>query len=138
MGAYLHPQRLYPLAASAGHLTQALAAHRRSFERRFPMLSDVGLEYTWGGALCVSRNGGTPFGELAPGVFSAVCQNGLGLTRGTIAGKLIAEHALGEESELLDIMLNQPKPVANPPEPLLGIGVRSTLAWKEWKAGTER
>ncbi|WP_431024132.1 NAD(P)/FAD-dependent oxidoreductase [Halomonas sp. H5] len=126
------------VAASAGHLTQALAAHRRSFERRFPMLSDVGLEYTWGGALCVSRNGGTPFGELAPGVFSAVCQNGLGLTRGTIAGKLIAEHALGEESELLDIMLNQPKPVANPPEPLLGIGVRSTLAWKEWKAGTER
>lgn len=126
------------VAASAGHLKQALAAHRRSFERRFPMLSGVELEYTWGGALCVSRNGGTPFGELAPGVFSAVCQNGLGLTRGTIAGKLIAEHALGEESELLDIMLDQPKPVANPPEPLLGIGVRSTLAWKEWKAGTER
>lgn len=126
------------VSAGAGHLKSALTAHRRSFERRFPMLAGVELEYTWGGALCLSRNGGVPFGELAPGVFSAVCQNGLGLTRGTIAGKLIAEHALGVESELLDIMLNQPKPVANPPEPLLGIGIRATLAWKEWQAGTER
>ncbi|MCE8023191.1 NAD(P)/FAD-dependent oxidoreductase [Billgrantia aerodenitrificans] len=124
--------------ASANQLARVRAAHWRSFVRRFPMLTGVSLEYTWGGALCLSRNGGTPFGELAPGVFSAVCQNGLGLTRGTIAGKLIAEYALGVESELLDIMLNQPKPVGNPPEPLLGIGVRSTLAWKEWQAGIER
>ncbi|MDN3556210.1 NAD(P)/FAD-dependent oxidoreductase [Halomonas maura] len=125
------------LTAGASRLARARAAHRRSFERRFPMLPGVELEYTWGGALCVSRNGGTPFGELAAGVFSAVCQNGLGLARGTISGKLIAEYALGMESELLDIMLNLPQPVANPPEPLLGMGIRSTLAWKEWQAGTE-
>lgn len=125
------------VSTSARRLARVQAAHRRSFERRFPMLPDVELEYTWGGALCVSRNGGTPFGEIVPGVFSAVCQNGLGLTRGTISGKLIAEYALGVESELLDIMLKQPKPVANPPEPFLGLGVRSTLAWKEWQAGKE-
>jgi glycine/D-amino acid oxidase-like deaminating enzyme len=126
------------VSTSANQLARVRAAHWRSFERRFPMLAGVELEYTWGGALCLSRNGGTPFGELTPGVFSAVCQNGLGLTRGTISGKLIAEYALGVESELLKIMLNQPKPVANPPEPLLGLGIRSTLAWKEWKAGNER
>lgn len=125
------------VSTSAGRLARVRAAHRRSFERRFPMLPGVELEYTWGGALCVTRNGGTPFGEIASGVYSAVCQNGLGLTRGTIAGKLIAEYALGVESELLDIMLKQPQPVTNPPEPLLGMGVRSTLAWKEWQAGTE-
>ncbi len=125
------------VSAGAGRLERARAAHRRSFERRFPMLPGVELEYTWGGALCLSRNGGTPFGEIAPGVFSAVCQNGLGMTRGTISGKLIAEYALGMDGELLDIMLKQPKPAANPPEPLLGIGIRSTLAWKEWKAGLE-
>ncbi|MBB3232115.1 NAD(P)/FAD-dependent oxidoreductase [Halomonas stenophila] len=125
------------VSTSAGRLERVRIAHQRSFDQRFPMLPGVELEYTWGGALCVSRNGGTPFGELAPGVFSAVCQNGLGLTRGTISGKLIAEYALGVESELLDIMLKQPKPVANPPEPFLGLGVRSTLAWKEWQAGRE-
>ncbi|QTP53442.1 FAD-binding oxidoreductase [Billgrantia sulfidoxydans] len=125
------------VSTSENRLARVRAIHRRSFERRFPMLPNVELEYTWGGALCLTRNGGTPFGEIAPGVYSAVCQNGLGLTRGTISGKLIAEYALGIESELLDIMLEQPKPQSTPPEPLLGIGVRSTLAWKEWQAGTE-
>lgn len=125
------------VSTSARRLARVRAAHQRSFERRFPMLPGVEMEYTWGGALCVSRNGGTPFGEIAPGIFSAICQNGLGLTRGTISGKLIAEYALGVESDLLDIMLKQPKPAANPPEPFLGLGVRSTLAWKEWQAGTE-
>ncbi|EPC00256.1 hypothetical protein L861_07105 [Litchfieldella anticariensis FP35 = DSM 16096] len=125
------------VSTGESRLKRALVAHQRSFDRRFPMLRGVELEYTWGGALCLTRNGGTPFGEIAPGVFSAVCQNGLGLTRGTISGKLIAEYALGVESELLDIMLEQPKPQLNPPEPLLGMGVRSTLAWKEWQAGTE-
>lgn len=125
------------LSADPGKMERIRAAHRRSFDERFPMLPGVEMEYTWGGALCVTRNGGTPFGELAPGVYSALCQNGLGLARGTITGKLAAEYALGAESEQLDIMLQQPKPVANPPEPFLGLGVSSTLAWKEWKAGKE-
>ncbi len=125
------------VSTSENRLARVRAIHHRSLERRFPMLPNVELEYTWGGALCLTRNGGVPFGEIAPGVYSAVCQNGLGLTRGTISGKLIAEYALGIESELLDIMLEQPKPQSNPPEPLLGMGVRSTLAWKEWQAGTE-
>jgi glycine/D-amino acid oxidase-like deaminating enzyme len=123
--------------ASAGTLQRVLKAHRKSFERRFPMLPEVDFEYTWGGALCLARNSGSVFGEIAPGVFSAVCCNGLGLTRSTISGKLIAEYALGMHSELLNIMLEQPKPSRNPPEPLLGIGVRSSIAWKEWTAGVE-
>ncbi|MGQ7248733.1 NAD(P)/FAD-dependent oxidoreductase [Halomonas sp. V046] len=125
------------LKASKGALARVRAAHRRSFVRRFPMLDGVELTHTWGGALCLSRNGGAPFGEIAPRVFSAVCQNGLGLTRGTISGKLIADYALGAESDLLSIMRQQPKPCRNPPEPLLGLGVRSSIAWKEWQAGIE-
>lgn len=123
--------------ASASTLKRVLKAHHKSFERRFPMLPEVSFEYTWGGALCLARNAGSEFGEIAPGVFSAVCCNGLGLTRSTISGKLIAEYALGIESDLLNIMLEQPKPNRNPPEPLLGIGVRSSIAWKEWTAGVE-
>lgn len=125
------------LHVSEGRLKEVRAAHQRSFARRFPMLPGVDFEYTWGGALCLTRNGGTPFGEIAPGVYSAVCQNGLGLARGTISGKLIAEYALGFESELLSIMLEQAKPACNPPEPFLGLGVRSTLAWKARQAGKE-
>ncbi|WP_372877868.1 NAD(P)/FAD-dependent oxidoreductase [Pseudomonas sp.] len=123
--------------ASASTLERVKRAHRRSYENRFPMLPGIEFEYTWGGALCLSRNAGSQFGQIAPGVFSAVCCNGLGLTRGTISGKLIAEYALGMDSDLLSIMLEQPKPCRNPPEPFLGIGVRSSLAWKEWTAGVE-
>ncbi|MDH4564109.1 FAD-binding oxidoreductase [Pseudomonas sp. BN411] len=123
--------------ASAATLERVRRAHRKSFENRFPMLPGVEFEYTWGGALCLARNSGSVFGEIAPGVYSAVCCNGLGLTRGTISGKLIAEYALGMDSDLLRSMLEQPKPCRNPPEPFLGIGVRSSIAWKEWTAGAE-
>lgn len=126
------------IKASSQQLAMARNSHLRAFKRRFPMLPDVGFDHTWGGALCMTRNHGKPFGELVPGVFSALCQNALGLTGGTISGKLIAEYALGIESDLLDIMLKQPKPIINPPEPFLGMGIRSTLTWKEWQAGIER
>ncbi|WLH10762.1 FAD-binding oxidoreductase [Pseudomonas hefeiensis] len=125
------------LAASPRTLERVRRAHRHSFEARFPMLPGVPFEYTWGGALCISRNSGSAFGEIAPDVFSAVCCNGLGLTRSTVAGKLIAEYAVGMDSELLDIMLDQPAPCWNPPEPFLGLGLRSSIAWKEWQAGAE-
>lgn len=125
------------LKAGDATLARVQRAHRRSFQRRFPMLEGMEFTHTWGGALCLSRNGGVPFGQLAPGVFSAICQNGLGLTRGTLSGKLIAEFALGEQSDELSILLKQPWPCRNPPEPLLGLGVRSSIAWKEWQAGVE-
>ena len=125
------------LTATAATLERVRRAHRLSFEARFPMLPGVPFEYTWGGALCISRNSGSVFGEIAPAVYSAVCCNGLGLTRSTVAGKLIAEYALGMNSELLDIMLEQPAPSRNPPEPFLGMGLRSSIAWKEWTAGAE-
>ena len=36
---------------------RVLKAHQRSFTNRFAMLPGVDLEYTWGGALALSRNG---------------------------------------------------------------------------------
>lgn len=126
------------LKADAAVLRRVREIHQRSFQRRFPMLDGVEMTHTWGGALCLSRNGGAPFGELAPGLYSALCQNGLGLTRGTLAGKSIAELASGVDSDVLALLLKQPRPCRNPPEPWLGLGVRSTLAWKEWQAGIER
>lgn len=112
--------------------------HERSFRERFPMLPQVGFEYTWGGVLSLSRNSAPYFGRLMPRVFAAVCQNGLGVARGTISGKLLAEYAVGGDSELLRDILSFPKPAWNPPQPVLGLGVRASIAWKEWRAGRER
>ncbi|MFT6914726.1 MAG: glycine/D-amino acid oxidase-like deaminating enzyme [Motiliproteus sp.] len=124
--------------ATRANIKAALKSHQRSFERRFPMLKGVDLEYTWGGALCMTRNHGTVFGEMRPGVYAAVCQNGLGLTHGTISGKLVAELALGQDSPSLRLIQKEPKPKENPPQPFLSIGVKGALRFKEWQAGLEK
>jgi glycine/D-amino acid oxidase-like deaminating enzyme len=68
----------------------------------------------------MSRNHMGYFGELAPNVYGALCCNGLGVTRGTATGKLLADWLAGEENELIDFVRNAPGP-ANPP-----------AAWCRW------
>lgn len=110
----------------------------KSFAARFPMLGGVKMEHMWGGAMCMSRNHAPYFGQLKDNVHGAGCHNGLGVTKGTITGKLLADHLAGKESDLLSYLLSQPKPVSNPPRPILDIGVRATLLYNQWKAGPER
>lgn len=113
-------------------------SHDASFAARFPMLAGVEMEFRWAGRLCLSRNGAPAFGEVAEGVFSACCQNGLGLARGTASGMLAAELATGGESPLLGQVLALPRPQRLPPEPLAWLGATARIAWEEWRAGRER
>lgn len=111
--------------------------HGRSFRSRFPMLSDVSMEYSWGGLLCLSKNNVAAFGEQEEGLFSACCQNGLGTAKGTLHGILAAEQASGIRSNHLDYVLNQEAPTKLPPEPFSSIGANAYLRWAEFKAGPE-
>ncbi|WP_271408687.1 NAD(P)/FAD-dependent oxidoreductase [Pseudomonas sp. Q1-7] len=111
--------------------------HRASFARRFPMLPNVEFKYTWGGALALSRNHMGYFGQLAPNVYGALCCNGLGVTRGTVTGKLLADWLSGRKDELIDFLLRSPGPNSNPPEPLLSVGVNLNLKWGQYRAGRE-
>ncbi len=101
--------------------------HCRAFRARFPMLADVELEYTWGGLMGMSVNGAHFFGTLDENLFAAAAYNGVGIAMGSISGKLLADLAVGVDSELLNDMRSLPGPAWIPPEPLLGIGVRATL-----------
>ncbi|WP_116475395.1 NAD(P)/FAD-dependent oxidoreductase [Zobellella maritima] len=112
--------------------------HRQSFERRFPMLSNVDFEYTWGGALCLSRNGAPVFGQLQENIYGAFCMNGVGITKGTIMGKLIAEHLAGQRSELGDLLLSYPRPNLVPPGFILKLGVTLDLARRSIGVGLEK
>lgn len=116
---------------------KARETHRRSFANRFAMLPGVDLEYTWGGALALSRNAEPVFGELAEGVYGSFCHNGVGVARGTICGKLLAEMIVGHESELLSYMQAAGRPDRLPPEPFLGWGVRGNFAFRRHRAGLE-
>ena len=111
--------------------------HDRAFRRRFPMLSDVDLEYSWAGRLCLSRNSVPAFGEVEPGMFSACCQNGLGTAKGTLAGIGAVELATRSNSPIVQDLLSYDEPVKLPPAPIARLGATLVLRWREWRAGAE-
>ena len=116
--------------------------HQRTFAARFPMLRQVEMEYCWSGRLCLSRNEVWALGELQPGLFSACCQNGLGTTRGAIAGIVAAEMATKIDNAKFEPGLVpdfQPQllPSRLFPEPFMTLGARSVIRFREWRAGKE-
>lgn len=123
--------------ANQRDLDRAARQHRESFARRFTMLPDVSFETTWGGSMCLSRNHLSYFGSLGPKVHAALCCNGLGITRGTATGTLLADWLAGERDELIDFLLSSPGPNRNPPEPILGVGVNLNLFRGQRRAGQE-
>lgn len=111
--------------------------HRSSFDARYPMLSDVEFEYTWGGALSLSRNGAGVCGEVAPGVHASMVYQGTGMAKGTISGKYLAELMMGEAPPLLSMLSSGTTPSRNYPEPFNGWGVALNSRWRRWQAGVE-
>jgi len=133
----------------ADYLKRFIRNHRLSFERRFPMLPDVEFEYTWSGALAMSQNHEGFFGQLAPNIYGALCCNGLGVTRGTATGALLADWLalklrkqrgayLDQNADLIEFLLASPGPNRVVPEPFLTLGVNATLRWGQYRAGLER
>jgi glycine/D-amino acid oxidase-like deaminating enzyme len=106
------------------------------FHRRFPSLSHVGFEYVWGGMTDLSANAKPVWGRLDEGLYVSVGYNGLGITKGTIMGKLLAEKitGVGDVSHF-----EQTLGVANwlPPEPFRRIGFGMLTSYKTWLAGTD-
>ncbi|MEM9277364.1 MAG: FAD-binding oxidoreductase [Pseudomonadota bacterium] len=111
--------------------------HVRSFAARYPELCDVEQEYSWAGRLCLSRNSAPAFGELEEGLFSACCQNGLGTTKGTLAGMAAAELAVEGETELAKALIDEGSPQKLPPAPLDSIGATAFMKWAEFRARKE-
>lgn len=106
------------------------ARHKALFDARFPMLRGVDMEHSWSGFVCLSRNGAPAFGQLAPDIWSAVCQNAVGVTKGTFGGILAADMATGRDNPLTEDMLSLGEPDLLPPRPFLDIGVRARFRWE--------
>ncbi len=125
------------LVVGDDRLDKMARSHDRSFAARFPMLEGMEMQYRWGGRLCLSRNGVPAFGEVEDNLFSACCQNGLGTTKGTLAGMLAAELAVKTNNPMIADMLAMEAPRRLPPEPLAWLGANAVMRWKEHKAGAE-
>jgi glycine/D-amino acid oxidase-like deaminating enzyme len=112
--------------------------HLKLFRARFPSLPRVAIEHTWTGFVCLSRNGAPGFGRAAPNIWTAVCQNAVGVTKGTIGGLLAADLACGRDNPLIGDMQALGQPGSLPPRPLLDLGVQARMAWELWQARAER
>ncbi len=111
--------------------------HEEGVRRRFPMLANLEMEHTWAGVFCMTRNWASIFGRLESGVFASLGYAGIGVPRGTISGKLLAEFALGSESDLNRDVQALSGPKRLPPEPFLGLGVGARLWWYRWQSRAE-
>ena len=125
------------MSTSEKQVSQIGAAHDRSFRARFPMLSEIPMEFRWGGHLCLSLNSAPAFGEVEEGVFVAGCCNGLGTVQGTLYGMLAADLAAGSNEPMVAEALNEPAPVRLYPEPLMSIGAPLKLWAMQRRAGRE-
>ncbi|MCA2011950.1 FAD-binding oxidoreductase [Cereibacter sphaeroides] len=108
-----------------------------SFDRRWPALSAIGFESSWGGLLTLSQNGGMVFGELGPNIFGAAYCNGTGVSRGAAFGKAVAELSLGRHSATIDILNRRPKPTRAYPRLITQTGVNLVTGWRFRRAGQE-
>jgi glycine/D-amino acid oxidase-like deaminating enzyme len=122
---------------SEGRRRKLLASHKNGLLKRYPMLDKLDFEHTWAGVFCMTRNWASFFGRLERGVFASLGYAGIGVPRGTISGKLLAEYALGSESDLISDVQALSGPKRLPPEPFLGLGVRARLAWYHWRSRAE-
>jgi glycine/D-amino acid oxidase-like deaminating enzyme len=117
-----------PDGINSGMLAKRREWHEMGLRHRFPFLAKDAIEFTWSGHMCASRNWSFVFEELSKGVFAAGCYNGAGLARGTLLGKLIAEHASGETSPLIANALTQEKPSWVPTGPFFTMIAKIRLA----------
>ena len=120
------------------HRERMRAVHRRILERRFPFLAPLDITHTWTGFVSKTWNAAPVFGELAPNIYSACVQNGVGLARGTYQGELAADLAFGNVHALVRDMLAHDRPTRLPPQPLTRWGARFRIAWLEFLSRSER
>ncbi|MBP6115834.1 MAG: FAD-binding oxidoreductase [Neisseriaceae bacterium] len=79
---------------------QLAQSMRADMLRVFPQLRNVAIDYAWGGHVDVTMNRAPHWGRLAPNVYFAQGFSGHGVALTGLAGKVIAEAILGDDSRL--------------------------------------
>ncbi|XAT60237.1 FAD-dependent oxidoreductase [Rhodobacteraceae bacterium Araon29] len=105
---------------------------------RFPMLQSDPIVDTWTGQIGLTSNFAPGFGQVRENVWSAMIQNGVGMTKGTMSGRLAAEALNGIDSQLLQDIQAMGRPEQLPPQPILSMGIWAKVKWWEWTQRAER
>jgi glycine/D-amino acid oxidase-like deaminating enzyme len=107
------------LFGSIGALRLAgLEVHRawaaRAVRKTFPQIGPIEFEAQWYGMMGMTANALPRFHRLAPNVVTFCGYNGRGIGTGTVFGRLLADHVLGNLSER-----DLPLPLTEPDAPAL-------------------
>ena len=89
---------------------------RRALKRLFPDLGDVTFENEWHGRIGMTTDALPRFHRFAPNVVGFSGYNGRGIAPGTVFGKTLAQHILGEIAEEalpLPVSETTPQPLRN-------------------------
>ena len=86
------------------HLAESM---RQRLVRVFPALTDVSVDYTWGGYLDITMSRAPDFGRLASNVYYLQGFSGHGMALAGLAGKLVAE-AVSGTAERFDVFARIP------------------------------
>jgi gamma-glutamylputrescine oxidase len=86
------------------HLAESM---RRRMVRIFPAVSEIEVEYAWGGYLDITMSRAPDFGRLSPNVFYLQGFSGHGMSLTVLAGKVVAEAVAGT-AERFDIFARLP------------------------------
>ncbi|MDO1584817.1 NAD(P)/FAD-dependent oxidoreductase [Rhizobium oryzicola] len=87
---------------------------RRALKRLFPQLGEIAFEAEWYGQIGMTDNALPRFHKFAERVVGFSGYNGRGISPGTVFGKVLAAHVLGEMREA-----DLPLPLTDPKEPPL-------------------
>lgn len=79
---------------------QLAQSMRADMLRVFPQLRSVAIDYAWGGHVDITMNRAPHWGRLAPNVYFAQGFSGHGVALTGLAGKVIAEAILGDDTRL--------------------------------------
>ena len=91
-------------AVQPPHLAESM---RRRMVRIFPELSNVPVEYAWGGYLDITMSRAPDFGRLSPNVFYLQGFSGHGMSLTVLAGRLVAQAVAGI-AERFDVFARLP------------------------------
>ncbi|MFT5114150.1 MAG: glycine/D-amino acid oxidase-like deaminating enzyme [Parasphingorhabdus sp.] len=124
-------------SSTLADVKSAQKKHQIAFSRRYPEISKIGFEHSWGGMMTLSHNGGMVFGKLSDRVYGTAFCNGTGVSRGTTFGKAIAEFALGQDSKSIRILQSRAQPIKKYTELVTRIGVNVSTSYRFMQAGKE-
>ena len=87
------------------------------------------MQYRWAGQLCMTRGDLSIMREIDDNLFTACCQNGLGVARGTFTGIAAANLVMGQKNALTDFFANKPLPRKNSTRALIDYRRKSLFAF---------